>query len=112
MEAIVNATKPWVNGAAFAVLFAVIYVVCAVAVILAPDATVTFFNRWSHGIDLSPIMRDAADPLAMGDLVIGFLSAVISAFVAGFIYGWARNFFMRLEFGRSAATLEGRAHAK
>lgn len=92
-----HATKPWVVGAAFAVTIAVVYMACAVAVLLFPDATLAFFNTWFHGVDLTLIERDPANPLTFNDWGTGFATAVVGGFVAGAIYGWARNVFTRLD---------------
>ena len=89
-------TKPWVTGAAFAVVIAAVYVACAMAVLLFPDGALSFFNTWAHGIDVSVIKRPAADALTAGDWAIGFVTAVIAGFLAGTLYAWARNAFARL----------------
>ena len=91
-----NETKPWVVGAAFAVTVAVIYVACAVGVLLFPDGTLAFYNTWIHGIDLSLIKRDPANPLTLNDWGTGFATAIVSGFLAGATYGWARALFARV----------------
>jgi len=92
---LVIATKPWVVGAAFTVPVAVFYVACGVAVLLFPDGTLTFFNTWFHGIDLTAIKRDPTNALTFNDWGTGFVTAIVSGFLAGSTYGWARNFFAR-----------------
>ena len=91
-----DTVKPWVSGAAFSVVVAVVYVACAVAVLIFPDGTLSFLNAWTHGIDLSMIKRPAGQPVVPGDWVTGFLTAVIAAFFAGTLYGWSRNLFLRI----------------
>ena len=91
-----NETKPWVVGAAFAVTVAVFYVACAVGVLLFPDGTLAFFNTWIHGIDLTLIKRDLANPLTLNDWGTGFATAIASGFLAGATYGWARDLFARV----------------
>ena len=87
--------KPWVSGAAFALVIAVVYIVCAVAVLLYPDGTVSFLNAWMHGIDLSSIKRSGPQP-GLSVWASGFLTAVVAALLAGALYGWARNLFGRI----------------
>ena len=88
--------KPWVVGAAVAVVIAIVYVVCAVAFLLVPDATLSFVNNWVHGLDLAQIRRPASQALSLNDWGVGFATAVAAGFLAGAIYAWARNFFSRL----------------
>ena len=90
-----NHEKPWITGAAFAVVIAAVYVACAAAVLVFPDGTLSFLNSWVHGIDLSLIKRPASS-LSGGEWIGGFVTAVISAFLAGTLFAWARNAFARL----------------
>jgi hypothetical protein len=88
--------KAWVSGAAFGVVFGALYIACAVAVMLFPEGTLTLFNQWAHGIDLSLIRRPASAPLTPAQWFTGFVTAVVASFCAGVLYGWARNMFSRL----------------
>jgi hypothetical protein len=88
-----DATKPWVSGAALAVTAGAVYVVCALAVALFPDGTLAFFNTWLHGVDLTLVKRPATKALTAAEWIYGFLSAVTASFLAGALYGWARNLF-------------------
>lgn len=91
-----NRDAPWVTGAAFAVVIAVVYLACAIAVLLVPDGFLTFANNWVHGIDLTLIKRPASKPLSLNDWGAGFAAAIVAGFFAGVIYGWARNLFIRM----------------
>jgi hypothetical protein len=88
-----DTTKPWVSGAALAVTAGVVYLVCALAVALFPDGTLAFFNTWLHGVDLTLVKRPATKALTAGEWIYGFVSAVTASFLAGALYGWARNLF-------------------
>jgi hypothetical protein len=88
-----DSTRLWVSGAALAVTVGVVYVVCAVAVTLFPDGTLAFFNTWLHGVDLTLVKRPATNALTAGEWIYGFVSAVTASFLAGALYGWARNLF-------------------
>ncbi len=85
--------KPWVTGAALAVTVGMVYLVCALAVALFPDGTLAFFNTWLHGLDLTLLKRPATQPLTAAEWIYGFVSAVTASFLAGALYGWARNLF-------------------
>ena len=90
-----DATKPWIRGAALAVTVGIIYLACAVAVALFPDGTLAFFNTWLHGVDLTLVKRPATKPLTAGEWIYGFVSAVTAGFLVGALYGSARNLFSR-----------------
>jgi hypothetical protein len=88
-----DATKPWVSGAALAVTAGVVYVVCALAVALFPDGTLAFFNTWAHGVDVTLVKRPATKSLTAAEWVFGFVSIVVAGYLAGALYGWLRNLF-------------------
>jgi hypothetical protein len=87
---------PWVTGAAFSVVIGVVYIACASAVLIAPDLTISFLNNWMHGIDLAQIQRSPTQPISISGWVSGFVTAMFAAFIAGVVYAWARNFFVRM----------------
>lgn len=95
-----DATKPWVRGAALAVTAGVIYIVCAIAVALFPDGTLAFFNTWVHGMDLTLVKRPAAKPLTAEEWIYGLVSIVLASYLAGALYGWVRNLFSAMQGGR------------
>ena len=86
----------WITGAAFSVVVALGYLICAVAVIVAPDATLAVLNGWAHGIDLSLIKRPPSQTIRLTGWVSGVSTIIVTAFMAGTIFGWARNFFRRI----------------
>ncbi len=88
-----EATKPWVTGAALAVTAGIVYLVCALAVALFPDGTLAFFSTWAHGVDLTLVRRPAAKPLTAEEWIYGFVSIVVASYLAGALFGWARNLF-------------------
>lgn len=88
-----DATQPWVRGAALAVTAGVVYVVCALAVALFPDGALAFFNTWAHGVDITLVKRPATKPLTAAEWVFGLVSVVVAAYLAGALYGWVRNLF-------------------
>jgi hypothetical protein len=55
----------WVVGGALAITLAVLYTICAVAFVLAPQATLEFFNAWFHGLNLAGL---AATSFVVGSL--------------------------------------------
>lgn len=88
-----NTTKPWVSGAALAVTVGTLYVVCAVAVALFPEGTLAFFNTWAHGLDLTLVKRPVTKSLMATEWIFGFVSIVVTGYLAGALYGWACKLF-------------------
>jgi hypothetical protein len=76
-----NRLHPWWFGLASGVTFSVVYAACALAVILAPDATIAFFNAWFHGLDLALIKPPGGRPLTPGEFLGGLVSAAAVSFV-------------------------------
>lgn len=68
-----------------------IAVVCALAIILAPDLSLGIAQSWFHGIDLSKV-RMAVNPSA-GSLLDGWVTATIGGWVVGYVYANAYNVF-------------------
>ena len=76
-------------GVALAVTFALLSALCAVAFVLAPDATIDFFSAFMHGLDLKSVK--AATPLSFGRVLYGIIGLSIIGFIAGFVFAWTYN---------------------
>ncbi len=63
------------------VVFAGVSLLCAILILVLPDATMSLFNNIFHGIDLTQIERTS---VTFGNIIIG----LIVAFVSGWIIGW------------------------
>jgi hypothetical protein len=68
---------------------AAVYVLCAAFIMLAPAASLRFFNLWFHGIDLTLVQKTPV----FRDVFLGFIGAVVvaTALTALFVLLW--NFF-------------------
>jgi 2TM family of unknown function (DUF5676) len=80
-------------GIALAVTLALISALCAVAFVVAPDATLDFFSAFMHGLDLKSVK--ALAPLSFGRVLYGIIGLSIVGFVAGFVFAWTYNFINR-----------------
>jgi hypothetical protein len=76
-------------GVALAVTFALLSALCAVAFVLAPDATIDFFSAFMHGLDLKSVK--AATPLSFGRVLYGIVGLSIIGFIAGVVFAWTYN---------------------
>ena len=80
-------------GIALAVTLALMSAVCAIAFVLAPEATLDFFSAFMHGLDLKTVK--AATPLSFGRVLYGIIGLSVVGFVAGFVFAWTYNFINR-----------------
>ncbi len=81
--------NPLSTGIASAVTFALLSILCAIAFMVAPDATIDFFGAFMHGLDLNTA-RSAA-PLSLGRVLYGVIGLAIIGFIAGFVFAWTYN---------------------
>lgn len=82
---------PMATANAMAVTVAFIAVVCALAIMLAPEVSMSVAQSWFHGIDLS-IVRTAVNP-SLGTLLYGWVTATIGGWVVGYVFANAYNLF-------------------
>ena len=78
---------------ALAATLALLSALCAVAFVLAPDATLDFFGAFMHGLDLNSLKSVA--PLSLGGVLYGVIGLSIVGFIAGFVFAWTYNVISR-----------------
>ncbi len=69
-------------------VFAALYVICAVAFVLAPGAVMSLANNLFHGVDLSKI---ADNTMTIGGFVIGLVQVAVYGLLAGWIFTGVYN---------------------
>jgi len=77
----------WANALAATMGF--VYVVCALLVGLFPEVFKAVAISWFHGFDLGKIWTAAP----RGNFVLGLVSAVIGAWLVGYLFAWLYNRF-------------------
>jgi len=83
--------NPWIIGCTASVTFAIVFTVCALAVVLFPDGTVGFFNAWFHGLDLTLLKPPGGRPLALGQFFYGLAGVVATSFIVGTLFAAVYN---------------------
>ena len=81
--------NPLGAGIALAVTLASISTLCAVAFVLAPDATLDFFGAFMHGVDLKAVK--AVAPISFGRVLYGVMGLSIVGLFAGVVFAWIYN---------------------
>ena len=90
-----NRLDVWKFALAAAVTFAALSALCAVAVIVSPDATIAMFNNWFHGLDLKLLVPPGGRPVTAGQVISGVISAALVSFAGGAILASCYNLFSR-----------------
>jgi hypothetical protein len=85
-----NRINPTALGLVLAITAAVLNLVCAGLVAVAPDATIAVFQTWWHGIDVS-LLANTPQPMTLKGVVAGLITISAFAFIVGFVFGAANN---------------------
>jgi len=78
----------------FALAMAVIWIICSIAVWLLPDLSMAISNWWMHGLDMRVM---GVWNLTLANFIMGGLTAIVSAWLAGWILGWSWEIVNRKE---------------
>ena len=85
--------NPLGAGIALAATFALLSALCALAFVVAPDATIDFFSAFTHGLDLKSVKSPA--PLSVGRVLYGIIGLSIIGLITGFVFAWTYNVINR-----------------
>lgn len=67
----------------------IISIVCALLILIAPEATTNLFGAIFHGIDISQITK----PITFGGVLLGTIEFVVIALIAGWLFAVIYNKF-------------------
>jgi len=82
--------NPTATAHAAAITTAVIYVVCALLVIIAPDFSINVAQAWFHGLDITKI---SAYNVTVGSFVWGLITSTAGMWIVGYIFAHLYNTF-------------------
>ena len=85
--------NPLSVGLAMAITLAIVNILCAAAVALWPDGTITVFNSFAHGLDFRVVK--STEPLGLGRFLLGLISIGVIGFVVGAVFAWSHNLLSR-----------------
>jgi hypothetical protein len=77
---------------ASAVTIALIYVVCALAVVLFPSLAMSTAQSWFHGLDLSKIATFNVTPASF---IQGLISSTLGTWIVGYFFAKTYNYFAK-----------------
>ncbi len=75
-------------GFTFAITVAIAYTACALAYILLPDLTLSFFNALFHAADFKALNLA---PMTFGIFLYGLIGITVVSFIDGFLFGVVYN---------------------
>lgn len=81
-------------GLTFAITAAVMSIVCAVSVAIAPEQTLAVFQSWWHGLDVTTLAR-TAPPVTPQSVAVGLITISAFAFLVGFLFAVVANLVSR-----------------
>ncbi|MBI3190936.1 hypothetical protein HYZ41_04515 [archaeon] len=84
-----NKLNPKVVAFSLAVVSAILSLVCALLLVLAPEVSLRFFGSIFHGIDMTKI----AASVTVSGVLTGLVAIVIVAFVVGWLFAVTYNYF-------------------
>lgn len=73
---------------ALAIVTAVVYVVCRVAFLVAPELSMAVVQSWFHGFSISTL---AAPTVTTESFVLGFVTSAGAAWLVGYFFVWTYN---------------------
>ena len=79
--------NPKMVSLSLAAVSALLSLLCAMSIALAPDFSMRFFGSIFHAIDLTKI----AAPMTLSGVATGLLAITVSAFVAGWLFATTYN---------------------
>ena len=67
--------------------------ICSLLALFAPDLYKNIAISWAHGVDIAKVWRD--NPPDFGTLVWGFITFTVAAWMTGYIFAYAYNYFVK-----------------
>lgn len=77
------------TGFTLGLTLGIVYIACVVLAAIWPDSLLWLVSNWLHTIDLSKIAVQYE--FSFGRFIVGLISAMLSGYVVGALYGWIYN---------------------
>ena len=86
--------RPFNVGLSLAGTVVVMYLLCALFVWVAPNGVESAVKVVSHGMNLNPVFEQPTS-ITFAGILIGTVAVAIYFFVAGTLFGWIYNRFVK-----------------
>lgn len=84
--------EPKATANAAAVTVGALYIICRIGVALFPDLAMSVAQSWFHGLELSKV---SVWNLSLGSFALGLVTSVLGAWLIGYVYANAYNYFIK-----------------
>lgn len=84
--------EPMATANAAAATVAALYVFCRIAVALVPDLVMSIAQSWFHGLELSKV---SGWNLSMESFILGLVTSAGGAWLVGYVFANAYNYFLK-----------------
>ena len=71
-----------------AIVSSILYIACALFVVIAPDFTTKLFSNLFHGIDITQI---ATTNISFVSVLSGLIQIIVYTLIAGWLFAWIYN---------------------
>ena len=78
---------------ALAATSGIVYAICAFVSIYSKPTAIMYANYMMHSIDVTPMMRTT--PILWDSLIVGLILVVVSGAIAGALFAWLYNYFLK-----------------
>ena len=85
--------NPKVVSLSLAGVSAILSLLCALLIAVAPKTTLKFFGSIFHGMDITKI----AQPITVSGVLTGLIAIVIIAFITGWLFAVIYNYLIKLK---------------
>ena len=89
-----NRINPARTGLSLAITVGLLYVLCALAVAIAPGSLSAALGLVAHGLNIAPLTQSVA-PISLSAVLVGLLALMVYSFIAGLLFGLANNIGQR-----------------
>ncbi len=102
---------PVVDGLSFSATWAVLYSICALLYVVAPEAILTATSKLFHGMSFTQ-MAQTGTGFSFGDFLAVLTIGAVYTFVAGVSWSFVHSFFLRSAGEKKLVNLEKRTIQK
>lgn len=89
-----NRLSPAATGLSVAITVGLLYLLCALMVVIAPGALSVAFGLVVHGLNIVPLTQQVP-PISLPAVLVGLLAILVYSFIAGLLFGLVNNLLAR-----------------
>ena len=87
-----NKLSPKAAAFALAGVSGLLYLVCVILIVIAPEATIKFFGSLFHGINIELITQKS---ISFSSAIVGFVEILIGSLITGWLFAKIYNYYSK-----------------